>query len=119
MGPNQMFLQASKLSSPEFIALHQFYLSMTMNFQDLTIEDRLKRASNELLKLVQSGHPGSSDKTYDVLKSALTTKILNNKDTLNLPIVSLMAPALSFLSPGTGMQMLPTNIFPIQQIPIQ
>lgn len=85
-----------------------------MNFKDLTIEERLKRATSELLKLVQSGAPGSSDKTYDDLKNTVINKILNNKDALSLPVVSLMAPPMALFQAAAASNgvMAPLNLAP-------
>ena len=61
MGPNPVFVQHSKLTLAELQVLHYFLMNITVNMLDLTVEDRLKRAVSELSKLVQSGHPSTTE----------------------------------------------------------
>ena len=61
MGPNPLIVQHTRLTMGEFHLLNAFYTHLNVPTIDATFEDRFKRAVSELLKLVQSGAPGSSD----------------------------------------------------------
>lgn len=79
MGINPVFKEHSHLSQPELNLLQQFYFSIAMNVQDLTVEAKLKRAQEELLKVIQSA---SDDSIYGQIRRLLTEGIVKNKDVL-------------------------------------
>jgi hypothetical protein len=54
MGPSPAFMNASKITPQELAILNGFQISLSMNMQDLTIQDRFNRAVRELSKLVIS-----------------------------------------------------------------
>ena len=105
MGPNPAFMNASKLTPQELTLLNSFNLSFTMNMQDFSIQDRINRAARELSKLTATEDKDrlafSSDSTYQDLRRIISTKILGNKDLLNLPVMSLLSPAFPIM-PGSG-----------------
>jgi hypothetical protein len=80
MGVNPVFKEHSHLSLPELTLLQQFYYSMVMNVQDLTVESKLKRAQDELFKVVQSE---GEDSIYGQIRRLLTEGIVKNKDVLS------------------------------------
>ena len=52
--------------------------------QDMTVEAKLKRAQEELLKVIQSGEPGKQDESslYGHIRRIINEGILKNKDVL-------------------------------------
>jgi len=80
MGINPSFKEHSHLSLPDLTLLQQFYFSITMNVQDLTVEAKLKRAQDELLKVI---HSASDDSIYGQVRRLLTEGIVKNKDVLS------------------------------------
>lgn len=113
MGPNPAFMNASKLTPQELALLNSFNLSVTMNMNDFSIQDRINRAVRELSKLTTTEDKDrlafSSDSTYSDLRRVISTKILGNKDLLNLPVMSLLSPAFPILPGGGPLPMLPTG----------
>lgn len=101
MGPHPTFIQLSKLTLPEVALLQQFNMFVTMNLHDQTVEDRFKRAVQELTKLAQSVEPSKSDVklpfadfTYNQLRILLTEKILNNRELLAQSPVAFQTPMM-------------------------
>ena len=101
MGPNPAFMNASKLTPQELTLLNSFNLSFTMNMQDFSIQDRINRAVRELSKLTATEDKDRLAFTYQDLRRIISTKILGNKDLLNLPVMSLLSPAFPIM-PGSG-----------------
>lgn len=91
MGVPPHFVHASHMNQQELMVMQQFYFNIVMNMQDLTVEQRLKRAEYELSKLIHSQEPGHADDkfsgnpefTYQQIKKILTERILTNRDILN------------------------------------
>lgn len=93
LGTSPLFREHAHLSPPELSLLQNFYFSITMNMSDMTVEARLKRAQDELLKVIQSGEPGAEESSiYGQVRRLITDGIVKNKDVLKLnptfPIVS-------------------------------
>jgi hypothetical protein len=94
MGTNPVFREHSHLSVNDINLLQQFYFSVALNMQDLTVEAKLKRAQEELLKVIQSGEPGKQEESsiYGQVRRLLNEGIIKNKDVLALnptfPIVN-------------------------------
>jgi hypothetical protein len=113
MGPNPAFMNASKLTPQELALLNSFNLSFTMNMQDFSIQDRINRAVRELSKLTATEDKDrlafSSDSTYQDLRGIISTKILGNKDLLNLPVMSLLSPAFPIMPGGGPLPIIPAG----------
>jgi hypothetical protein len=113
MGPNPAFMNASKLTPQELTLLNSFNLSFTMNMQDFSIQDRINRAVRELSKLTATEDKDrlafSSDSTYQDLRRIISTKILGNKDLLNLPVMSLLSPAFPIMPGGGPLPIIPAG----------
>jgi len=113
MGPNPAFMNASKLTPQELALLNSFNLSFTMNMQDFSIQDRINRAVRELSKLTATEDKDrlafSSDSTYQDLRRIISTKILGNKDLLNLPVMSLLSPAFPIMPGGGPLPIIPAG----------
>jgi len=113
MGPNPAFMNASKLTPQELALLNSFNLSFTMNMQDFSIQDRINRAVRELSKLTATEDKDrlafSSDSTYQDLRRIISTKILGNKDLLNLPVMSMLSPAFPIMPGGGPLPIIPAG----------
>jgi hypothetical protein len=113
MGPNPAFMNASKLTPQELTLLNSFNLSFTMNMQDFSIQDRINRAVRELSKLTATEDKDrlafSSDSTYQDLRRIISTKILGNKDLLNLPVMSMLSPAFPIMPGGGPLPIIPAG----------
>jgi hypothetical protein len=113
MGPNPAFMNASKLTPQELALLNSFNLSFTMNMQDFSIQDRINRAVRELSKLTATEDKDrlafSSDSTYQDLRRIISTKILGNKDLLNLPVMSLLSPGFPIMPGGGPLPIIPAG----------
>jgi len=113
MGPNPAFMNASKLTPQELALLNSFNLSFTMNMQDFSIQDRINSAVRELSKLTATEDKDrlafSSDSTYQDLRRIISTKILGNKDLLNLPVMSLLSPAFPIMPGGGPLPIIPAG----------
>lgn len=94
MGINPVFREHSHLSQSDLNLLQQFYFSVALNVQDLTVEAKLKRAQEELMKVALSGEPGKPEESsiYGQIRRLLNEGIIKNKDVLSLnptfPIVN-------------------------------
>jgi hypothetical protein len=108
MGISPAFVLLSKATPQELQVLQQFYFNLVLNFNDLTVEQRLKRTEQELTKLMRGVHEVgsiespkeekflSTDFTYDQIRRVITERILNNKDLITNSVnFHLMAPAQS------------------------
>jgi len=86
MGTNPVFREHSHLSESDIIFLQQFFFSVALNVQDLTVEAKLKRAQEELMKVVLSGEPDKPEESsiYGKVRRLLNEGIIKNKDVLSL-----------------------------------
>jgi hypothetical protein len=109
-GVNPIFNQHAKLTMQELQLLHAFTMNLNVSVNDTNVEVKLKRAVQELNKLVHSGLsaekvepqrlPFSNEHTYEDVRKILTNKILNNSDLIGLsPLVFTMG--VSIIPQGT------------------
>lgn len=105
--------------------LGQFSLNLSMNMQDVTVQDRINRVVKELAKLASTQDKDklafSSDSTYEDLRKIFTDKLLGNKDLLSLPVISLLAPSFPMMPSASGMPILPGHHLPSSNpiLPVQ
>lgn len=119
----------------ELSLLNAFIMNLNVNLKDTSVEGKLKRAVQELNKLVHSGLsaektepqrlPFSSDHTYEDVRKILTDKILNNNDLLGLsPLAFTMnVGVMPAASPGVLSSSLqhqaPAQSTPVQTQPVK